>query len=57
MNGVYYKRNLPHYQPGNADYFVTFRLANSLPKKVIDNLKNEYSILINETEKINDLSK
>ena len=57
MNGVYYKRNLPHYQPGNADYFVTFRLANSLPKKVIDNLKNEYSILINETEKINNLSK
>lgn len=38
MNGVYYKRNLPHYQPGNTDYFVTFRLANSLPKKVIDNL-------------------
>lgn len=54
---MYYKRNLPHYQPGNADYFVTFRLANSLPKKVIDNLKNEYSILINETGKINDLSK
>ncbi len=57
MASVYYKRNLPHYQPGNADFFITFRLANSLPRSVIDNLKKEYCVFINETEKIKDLSK
>jgi len=39
----YYRRHLPHYQPGNAIYFVTFRLADSLPKAVLDKIKDEYS--------------
>lgn len=57
MNGVYYKRNLPHYQPGNAVYFVTFRLANSLPRDVVDNLKREYEELVTETKNIKDISR
>jgi len=36
----YYKRNLPHYQPAGGEYFVTFRLANSLPQEVIQSLKH-----------------
>lgn len=35
----YYKRNLPHIHPEYAIYFVTFRLAFSLPKNIIDKLK------------------
>jgi len=38
----YYKRNLPHYQPAGGEYFVTFRLANSLPQEVIQSLKHEF---------------
>lgn len=37
----YYQRNLPHYQPEDGEFFVTFRLANSLPKAVIGQLKQE----------------
>lgn len=37
----FYRRNLPHWQPAGADYFVTFRLAGSLPKEVIADLKRE----------------
>jgi hypothetical protein len=38
---IFYKRNLPHYQPPFATYFVTFRLANSLPRHIIEELKKE----------------
>jgi len=37
----FYKRNLPHYQPGNGIFAITFRLAFSLPKGIIDTLKEE----------------
>lgn len=35
----YYKRSLPHWQPHGAAYFITFRLANSLPKVAIHRLR------------------
>lgn len=34
----FYHRNLPHIQPPGAGLFVTFRLAGSLPKEVIEAL-------------------
>lgn len=34
-DNTYYRRHLPHYQPAEAVFFVTFRLAESLPKKVL----------------------
>lgn len=37
----YYRRNLPHYQPPDAQYFVTFRLTDSLPIEVVGRLKRE----------------
>lgn len=37
----YYRRNLPHIQPEGATLFITFRLANSLPKEVIEQLRME----------------
>ncbi len=38
----FYKRNLPHIQPKGATLFVTFRLAGSLPRAVIERLQVEY---------------
>lgn len=35
INDIYYKRHLPHYHPEEFAYFITFRLANSLPISVI----------------------
>lgn len=37
----FYRRNLPHIQPKGATLFITFRLANSLPKEVIERLQAE----------------
>jgi REP element-mobilizing transposase RayT len=37
----YYRRHLPHYQPSDATFFVTFRLAGSLPAAVIEKIRIE----------------
>lgn len=37
----FYRRHLPHWQPRDAVFFVTFRLKNSLPVEVIKSLKEE----------------
>jgi len=36
-----YERNLPHYQPPGATFFVTFRLAGSIPREHLRRLKAE----------------
>ena len=38
----FYRRNLPHIQPPGASYFVTYRLAGSIPKAVLERLKTEW---------------
>lgn len=40
----FFQRNLPHYHLSNATYFITFRLAGSLPVEVWKKLKEEYEI-------------
>jgi REP element-mobilizing transposase RayT len=37
----FYRRALPHWQPEGAWYFITFRLANSLPVSVLQELDAE----------------
>jgi len=37
----YYKRRLPHIQIAGATYFITFRLANSLPNEALNKLAEE----------------
>ena len=37
----FYHRHLPHWQPRDAIFFVTFRLKNSLPNEVIEALREE----------------
>ena len=39
---VYYERNLPHYQPEGYAYFITARLAGTIPKMVYEKIKSEY---------------
>jgi REP element-mobilizing transposase RayT len=36
---IYYKSRLPHIVPVGASFFVTFRLADSLPQKIVQALK------------------
>ena len=36
-----YRRNLPHLQPAGAFFFLTFRLAGSLPQSVVRQYKRE----------------
>ena len=38
---LFYQRHLPHFQPPGARLFVTFRLAGSLPKIIIQQLIEE----------------
>ncbi len=49
---THYKRQLPHVQPIGAAFFVTFRLAGSIPKMVLEHLKIEYRIKIEKCKLI-----
>jgi REP element-mobilizing transposase RayT len=40
----FFQRNLPHYHIANATYFVTFRLADSLPIETWKKLQEEYEL-------------
>ena len=54
---IYYKRNLPHFQPSDSIYFVTFRLVNSLPKNVVEELRNENRKFQTEVNMLKDYNK
>ena len=47
---VFYRRNLPHIHPQNGIFFITFRLAGSLPDHIMQQLKNEREIQIKTLE-------
>lgn len=40
-----YKRNLPHFQPKDGMFFITYRLKGSLPKKLLTEYLIEYERL------------
>ncbi len=37
----FYQRKLPHWHPAGQMFFITFRLANSLPVQIMQELKEE----------------
>lgn len=41
----FYRRNLPHIQPLNVAFFVTFRLAGSLPARIIAQMRTTREVL------------
>lgn len=45
MPAHFYHRKLPHYQPAEATFFVTFRLAGSIPKDVIRRLRENHQLI------------
>lgn len=40
-NKIFYRQKLPHYQPSEGTFFVTYRLYGSIPKEVIVKLEAE----------------
>ena len=52
----YYRRKLPHIHSPGAVLFVTFRLAGSIPKTVIEKWKQEKIWLEKESGRIQKLS-
>jgi REP element-mobilizing transposase RayT len=43
-NNIFFRRHLPHFQPNDSIYFITFRLHGSLPASVLMRLKEEYEV-------------
>lgn len=50
MQSAFYRRKLPHIQPAEGTFFVTFRLFGSVPKSVVAQLKDELHFAICEIE-------
>lgn len=62
MRTSFHKRNLPHIQPLGGTFFVTYNLAGSIPREVLDQWKAEYEeqktdILLHSKDKDADLDK
>lgn len=38
---IFYRRNLPHVHPVDSVFFITFRLADSLPTHILQELRDE----------------
>ncbi len=51
---VFYRRHLPHIQPPGATLFVTFRLANSIPVQIQQQLIEEAQRIEKVLERIQD---
>lgn len=49
-----YRRNLPHIIPPGGTFFVTFRLKGSLPRHIVESLREEYerekSMIMNHSD-------
>jgi putative transposase len=39
----FYRRNLPHFQPAGGTFFITFRLAGSIPRAVLERWRVEHA--------------
>ncbi len=52
----FYRRNLPHFQPGGSTFLINFRLAGSLPQFVIEQLKADAEQLERKLQAISDTS-
>ena len=49
-DSVFYRRNLPHIHPKDGIFFITFRLAGSLPDHIIQQLKHDRETQIKTLE-------
>jgi REP element-mobilizing transposase RayT len=44
---------LPHWEKESATYFITFRLADSLPKSVLDQIESEREAIVKTANQLN----
>ena len=49
-NSSFHYGNLPHWQPAGATFFITMRLAGSIPKHIIEQIKAQKAIDIREKQ-------
>lgn len=54
---TFYRQRLPHIQPIGATFFVTFRLFESIPVSAVSQLKEKYSLEMNQVQKVLDIHK
>ena len=40
LGGAFHRRNLPHFYHNDGTYFITYRLADSLPSKLVAEIKS-----------------
>ncbi len=52
----HYRRNLPHFLPDDAPYFVTFRLAGSIPESLMKQLHFERERELHLIEKLGNVN-
>jgi putative transposase len=53
----FYDRKLPHWQPPEGTYFITYRLAGSIPVSIINTLMENYVYQKSLPENQSDISK
>src|SRR5438876_78666 len=46
VNGLHFRGKLPHFKVEDGTYFVTFRLAGSLPAAVVAELKTQRAAIL-----------
>jgi len=51
MSFMRYRKYLPHLESQNSTYFVTFRLADSIPKTLIESWKSERIEIVQEANR------
>lgn len=49
-NSSFHSGNLPHWQPAGATFFIAMRLAGSIPKPIIEQIKAQKAIDIREKQ-------
>lgn len=45
---VFYRRNLPHIHPPRGTFFITYLLHGAIPKPLLEKLKRDHTLKINE---------
>jgi len=49
MADTFYKRNLPHWQPLGATFFITWRLCDSMPRSALEQIEATRRLLERES--------
>ena len=47
---LFYRRNLPHWQPSQTDFFITYRLHGSIPVYRIKEMQENYCVAKNRLQ-------